>query len=291
MSAKPEVRPPWPDEIWRVQFFLPSAFLFDEAPFLLVAVSGRVERLVGVAALTLRRSDQSPTSWLYLRVESENPASVDLLQGALAEAWRHGVESVHFGQTIDESSPAAATLREAGFETSAVHEVYEVPSAEMGGRLQRIYEKMLSRRLIPDDVQLMTIQPTLIAKVRDFLFEEMPGSASAMALETAGYKAEHSFALLQNGAVKGVVLSRRAGPVAHVGLRVVAKELRGGLAWANLLLLHASMASGLRTGLQVSRFEFNPNQHLDTRQFAQLHGAKLVGRRLLFKIDNPHKSH
>lgn len=69
-----------------------------------------------------------------------------------------------------------------------------------------------------------------------------------------------------------------------MGLRVVAEELRGGLGWANLLLLNATLSSGLQTGLEISRFEFNPEQHLDTKQFAQLNDARLVGRRLLLKI-------
>jgi hypothetical protein len=115
----------------------------------------------------------------------------------------------------------------------------------------------------------------------------MPSSASAMALETAGYKAENSLALILNGEVKGILLCRRIGRMAHLGLRVVAKELRGGLAWANLVLLHAAMSSGLQTGLETTRFEFNPEQHLDTRQFAEINGAKLVSRRLLFKIAKP----
>ena len=97
----------------------------------------------------------------------------------------------------------------------------------------------------------------------------------------AGYKPEHSLALLVRGEVRGVLLCRRHGRVSHVGLRLVAPELRGGLAWANLLLLHASTASGVSTGQERSRFEFSPAEHADTRQFAQGVGAKFLGRRVL----------
>jgi hypothetical protein len=197
---------------------------------------------------------------------------------------------VHFGQTIDEKSPAAEALRVAGFQPSAVHEVYEVDSHQMGARLERIYQRLQSRSLIPADVELTTLQPSVISKARRFLLENLPSSASALALETASYKAEHSLALMQGGEIKGVVLCRRVGTVAHVGLRVVAEELRGGFGWANLVLLHASISSGLQTGLETTRFEFNPGQHHDTKQFANLHGAKLVGRRLLFKVEKPLKT-
>src|SRR4051812_12196160 len=99
----------------------------------------------------------------------------------------------------------------------------------------------------------------------------MPGSASTLAHETAGYKAEHSIALLQNGEIKGVVLGRRRGNMVHTGLRVVSKELRGNSGWANLLMMHTTLSSGLQTGLELARFEFDPELHHDTRQFAALH--------------------
>jgi len=273
----------------RVQHFLPAAFLFDPDPFLLVAVTGRVERFAGALALTLRQVDETPSTWLSMRVENENPVGAELLQRGLEEAWRRGTSSVHFGQTIDEKSPAADALQRAGFVASAVHEVYEVDSHQMGARLNRIYERLQARNLIPSNVELTTLQPSVVPKARRFLFENLPSSASALALETTSYKAEHSLALLQDGVIKGVLLCRRAAAIAHVGLRVVAEELRGGLGWANLLLLHASISSGLQTGLELTRFEFNPGQHLDTKQFANLHGARLVGRRLLFKVEKPDK--
>jgi hypothetical protein len=289
MSGLVEVRRPWADEMPRLQHFLPSAFLFDRNPFLLVAVAGRVERFVGALALTLRPLEQGPATWLNLRVQNEHPAGGELLQRGLEEAWNRGAGSVHFGQTIDEQSPAAAVLQQAGFAVSAVHEVYEVDSRQMGQRLDRIFERLRARHLIPPNVEVTTLQPSVLPKVRDFLLKNLPSSASAVALETAGYKGEHSIALLQEGAVKGVLLCRRTAAVAYVGLRVVAEELRGGLGWANLLLLHASLSSGLQTGLERTQFEFNPAQHQDTKQFAELNGAQLVGRRLLLKIDRPAK--
>ena len=289
MTATAEVRLPWPDEMPRVQHFLPPAFLFDPKPFLLVAVSGRVERLVGAVALT-RPLENNPTAWLHLRIENEHPLGAELLEEGLAEAWQSGADDVHFAQTMEEQSPRAAVLQEAGFTATAVHEVYEVDSAEMGLRLDRIYQRMHARNLVPSDIELTTLQPNVLPRVRKFLLENLPSSVSALALETAGYKAEHSLALVQNGAIKGVLLCRRAANVAFVGLRVVAEELRGGFGWANLILLHASISSGLQTGLEVTRFEFNPGQHHDTKQFAEINRARLVGRRLLLRIKNPAKN-
>jgi hypothetical protein len=285
-----EVRPPWPDEMPRLHHFLPAAFLFDANPFLLVAVSGRVERLVAALGMTLRPLERIQATWLCLRVEKENVSSAELLRHGLDEAWQRGARTVYFGQTIDEESPAASGLKQMGFEAASVHEVYEVKSAEVWQRVSRIYDRLRARNLIPADVELTTLLPNVVPKARQFLLDNLPSSASALALETAGYKAEHSLALIRNGEVKGVFLCRRTGRVAHTGLRVVAEELRSGFGWANLLLLHASLVSGLQTGLEISRFEFDPQQHHDTKQFAELSGARLVGRRLLFKIDNPVKN-
>ena len=286
MTVKTEVRPPWPDELARVQYFLPHAFLFDANPFLLVAVSGRVERFVGALGMTLRPLERIQATWLCMRVESEEARGTELLQKGLDEAWKRGARSVYFGQTFEEDSPAAVALIEAGFKPSAVHEVYEVNSKQMWERIDRLHERLRDRNLVPPDVELTTLQPTVVPQIRKFLLANLPTSASALTLETAGYKAEHSIALMQKGEVKGVLLCRRVGNVAHVGLRVVAEELRGGLGWANLLLLHASLSSGLQTGLELSRFEFDPEEHHDTKQFADISGARLIGRRLLLKIDS-----
>jgi hypothetical protein len=289
MSMHPaEVRLPWPDEIPRVQYFLPTAFLFDPDPFLLVAVSGRVERLVGAMTLVARPLERTNTAWLCLRVEDQHERSgVEMLRRGLDEAWARGFQCVYFGETVDEKSQRATALKEMGFEPAATHEVYEVNSTEIWERTDRILQRLRARNLIPPDVELTTLQPNVVPRVRQFLATNVPESASVPALEAAGYKAEHSIALVRGGEIKGVLLCRRAGHVAHIGLRAVAPELRGGLGWANLLLLHASLSSGLQTGLEISRFEFDPEQHIDTKQFAELNRAHFVRRRLLLKINGP----
>jgi hypothetical protein len=279
-----EVREPWPDELHRVQHFLPHAFLFDADPFLLVAVRGRVERLVGALGVTFRPLEKIHATWLCMRSENEYSSGGELLQRGLDEAWKRGAQSVYFGQTIDEESPTAAVLTESGFKPAAVHDVYEMSSEEIWNRINRLYERLRARELIPADVELTTLQPAVIPRVRKFLMENLPMGASALTLETAGYKSEHSIALIQKDEVKGVLLCRRTGTVSYVGLRVVAEELRGGIAWANLLLLHASLRSGLQTGLELSRFEFDPKEHYDTKQFAEISGARLIGRRLLMRV-------
>jgi hypothetical protein len=283
------VREPWPDEMPRVQHFLRAAFLFDAKPYLLVAVSGRVERFIGALALTSRPLAQMSSSWLALRVPNEHPVGPQLLQRGLEEAWRQDAAAVYFAQTVREGSFAETALRTAGFVNAAAHEVYEVEARPLFDRVHRIYQRMHARNMFPENVQIMTLQRTLTQKVRKFLREALPGSASTLAHETAGYKAEHSLVLLQDGEVKGVLLGRRHGNIALTGLRVVAKELQGGVGWANILLMHTSLASGIQTGLHVARFEFDPEMHHDTQQFARLHEARLVAKRLLLKINNPKK--
>ncbi|MEY2546327.1 MAG: hypothetical protein QOG48_1444 [Verrucomicrobiota bacterium] len=285
-----KVREPWPDEMFRAQHMLRTPFLFDSAPFLLVAASGRVERFIGVLALTERPLQHLQASWLNMRVLAQQEVvGQELLQRGMDEAWRRDSRTVYFAQTVKDDSPMADGLRAAGFKSNAVHEVYELDARALFARIDRIYQRLQTRNSLPTDVELTTLQRSIVPKVRKFLRDNLPGSASTLAHETAGYKAEHSVALLQNDEVKGVVLGRRRGNVAHTGLRVVAKELRGGSGWVNLLMMHATLASGMETGLEMARFEFDPELHHDTQQFAALHGGRLVMRRSLFRAENPAK--
>ena len=275
----------------RLQHFLPPAFLLNpEPPWLHVAVRGAVERLVAAASFSLRplESGGDLLAWMCLRAENgpdKLPLTVALMQQAIDAAWAAGARRAVLAQTFAEDSPTVHALRQLGFTAEACYEGYEFPSLQLAQRLKHIYERVQARGLIPPGAELTTLQPAVIGKVRQFLMEHLPGSETGLTLENAGYKPEHSVALLLNGEVKGVLLCRRAGKVAHIGLRMVAPELRGGIAWANLFLLYASAGSGLHTGLEVNRFEVNPALHADTRQMAQLLGATFVGRRVLLGIE------
>jgi N-acetylglutamate synthase-like GNAT family acetyltransferase len=284
------VRPPWADEMARLRYFLPGAFLFDREPFLLVAVHGEVERFVGAAALSLRPLQSLPVAWLCLRVEevhTRTEIARELMNLALNEAWKGDAEHLYLAQTFDEDSDEARIFLEAGFEKESVTEVYELDSRALGERVERLYQRMRRSGLLPENVDVVALQPALIPKVREFLWQHMPHSASLLALETAGHRPENSLALFINDELKGVLLCRREGRVGYIGLRVVAPELRAGTGWANLVLLHASTSSGLRTGLEVSHFEFDPKLHPDTREFAKAADARQVGRRLLLRMKRP----
>jgi hypothetical protein len=286
-SIPVQVRPPWPDEMPRVQHFIPFGFLFEPDPFLLIAVAGRVERIVGALALSLKPLTHLKAGWISMRVEDEDRVRMDLLEEGLKAAWMKEVRRVYFGHTFEENSAPAKLLRSAGFETESVHEVYEADSRAIFERLDRIYQRLRARNFIPANAEITTLLPAVIPKARKFLAEQMLRSASAVAIETAAYKPDHSYALFVAGEMKGLLLSRRVGNISHIGLRVVDRNLRGRFDWANLALLHASARAGVQTGLEISRFEFNPEEHEDTRQFARLNGARLVGRRLLFTIMRP----
>ena len=203
------IRAPWPDEIARLQYFLPPAFLFDTDPFLRVAVAGRVERFVAALSMTTRPLDKAKAAWLCMRAESQDPLSAELVRLGLAEAWDRGAQSVYFGQTIDEKSEAARALGIMGFEPVSIHEVYELDSKKLWERLDRIRQRMVASNLIPLNVRLTTLQPSMLPKVRQFLMAHLPESVSIMALETGGYKAEHSIALTQENEIKGVGKARR----------------------------------------------------------------------------------
>ncbi len=286
-AAAPLVRPPWPDEIPRLRHYLPEAFLFDDKPALFVGVAGSAERLVAVGALVRRpvpAPDDGPAALLYLRTrEGEQQVAwiKSLARAALDYACRHGIRRICAGQTFAEESPVASALVETGFTPESITEVHVVDSRATLERLRRVYLRLRERGAIPVGARLNTLLPGLVQPVRQFLRAHLPGSASNLAAETAGYKPENSLVLLVRGEVKGALLSRRDGATAFVGLRVVAPELRGGIGWANLLLLYGSLEATVHNGLKESHFEFNPGHHVDTSQFARLSDARLVGRRVL----------
>lgn len=282
------VREPWPDEVSRVQHFLQSGFLYDPEPYLLIAVTGRVERIAGALALSSRALASIESSWMNTRTTHEDESiTADLVKRALDEAWKRESRSVILGQTLREGSPAEQSFRGLGFVPAATHEVYELDAAPLFERIERVYKRLRTRGMIPENAELMSLQQTLIPKVRKFLQETVPGSATTLANNTIGYKSQHSLVLLLGDEVKGVILGRRAGNTGNTGLRAVAKELQGGFGWANIFLMYGSLASGMQTGLERVRFELDPQAHHDTSQFAQIQGGRLVSRRVMLKIDNP----
>lgn len=284
-----EVRPPWPDEIARVKLYLPAAFLYDDHPRLGVAVAGRAGQLVGASAVSMLPLRAERTVGLCLRV-NESPARLAITEAligpALEAAWAAGARSVGFGQTVEAQSPGAALLRRLGFQPHETHEVYEVQCAPLWARLDRVYRRLRSRDLIPRGVEVTHLLTAMGSEARRFLAAHMPQSLSALALGAGGYEAGSSHALWLDGEMKGLLLGRRLGKTTHLtGLRVIAPELRGGLAWANLMLLHAATKLGVEAGLEWSRFELNPQWHRDTRQLALSLGARLVTHLELFRLE------
>jgi len=285
-----EIRPAWPDELWRLKHYLPAAYLYEENPSFYVAVRGRVERLVAAAALSVNPLRSPEADLLFLRAE-QLPERIELMDAlvrrALDAAWEAGARSVRFGQTIDTDSPDAGMLRRAGFVEDEIHELYETPADTAWRGLDHIYRRLRDRHLIPMGAELTTLLPSVIGEARSFLLQHLPRSFSTLALESAGFKPEHSLALWLDGELKGILLCRRTGNTSHTGLRLVAPELRGGVAWANLLLVHASAKVAVQSGVVCIRFELNPALHEDTRQLAAILKARLVSRPALFRMDAP----
>lgn len=286
-SSDVTIRQPWPDEKPRLQDYLRAAFLYEADPSLLVVVKGRVERLVGAAALSFAPIQSVKTGWFSLRIEkSPDQAFItrELSKRILEMAWAAKCDRVFFGGTLDEKSEIAVTLQQLGFSIESVHEVFETNSSTMGPRLAKICDRLEASGLFPAGISLMTLQPRVVPEVREFLLRHIPQSVSSLALQSVAYKPEHSIALLLDGKIKGVLLCRRVEDVGHIGLRVVAPELRGGVGWANLLLLNTYISAGVKTGLRLTRFELNPDMHQDTRQLAETIEAQRRGRRLLLGI-------
>ena len=288
LLAGPEVRGPWPDELARLRHFIPEAFLYEENPVLFVGVAGRVERIVAAGALSFQPMRSTGAGLLFLRTEpGEDRAAwiTALARFALSRAEARGLRWVYLGSSYDEESVTGRALQANGFGFEDRNEVFAIEARSVWERLHRIYERLRGHEMIPPGVRLSTLLPDLLGPVRRFVLQHMPASAELLAAETAGYKPEHSLVLLVRGEVKGVLLCRRDAQKSFVGLRVVAPELRGGIGWANLLLLYVSLGSALQSGLTETHFEANATLHADTRQMAQLFGARLVGSRVLLRMD------
>ncbi len=286
----PEVRAPWPDELPRLRHFLPEAYLYSNHPLFLVGAEGPAERLVAVGALVNQPWQENRQALLYLRAapgEREVAWTTALIRRALDRAQVRGLDSLNLGQTFPEDSVPARVLADAGFLPTDRNEIYSVAARPMWERLHLLHERLQASRMVPPGVRLSTLQPGLLDRVRRFLLQHMPAGASLLTLEAEGYKPEHSLALLVHGELKGVLLCRRSGNRSFVGLRVVVPELRGGIGWANLVLLHASMGTTVQSGLEECHFELNPDLHVDTRQMAQLFGARLIGRRVILRAALP----
>ena len=287
-----EIRRPWPDELWRVQRFVPTVFLYDASPRLDLVVRGRAERIVGVCALSMQPLRRQRAGWVAVSVEErpERPEWLEaLLRRALAAAWDAGAERVGYGHGVTAGSADSALLRRMGFVTHEVHEIYQLSTPEAFRRIDRIYRRLRAGGGIPSGAELSPITPAVLGAARAFLAEHLPRGIAALALENSGYAAGSSLLLWVDGKIQGLLLGRATGNVAYVGLRAVAKELRGGLGWANLMLLHASTELGIQNGVEWTRFELNPDLHGDTQQLARGFDAKLLEHVELFRMERPEK--
>jgi hypothetical protein len=79
--------------------------------------------------------------------------------------------------------------------------------------------------------------------------------------------------------VQGLLLSRYANGVIHVGAVLVAPELRGGHGWANFLLFHRARPDG-SIPVKIIRFTADECLHPNSLRFARLWRARSVGRRV-----------
>ncbi len=277
--ALPAVRPPWPDEMSRLQNFLPLAFrLGDGPPHLGVTVQGATERMTGAFGLRAAGSDDARDARLCLRV-AEVPGRLVLLEAlarrALALAREEGVASVTLQQALDIDTPDAGVLRGLGFVEHERQEVYHCSLTTVLARLDPLHRRLLAGLgRLPAGVELTRLLPDMADTARRFLEENMPEGQPALEAEQHVGGVPLSMVLWLNGQIKGLLLFERDGTVGHCRLRVVARELRGG--WANLCLLHAGVRAARDSGAVWARFELNPARHEETQRLARSLDATLV---------------
>ena len=289
-----QIRPPWQDELLRLREFMPLAVEGTTSTMFLVAVQGPLERIIAAAAIV-----PSPTTAraaiLRWRSAGRRYGTHDLLSGLFrraAELFRQTPSGnrLQLIDYVDAESSEATALTDAGFEIETSQEVFEIPASEVWSRLDGLYQRLTSRNGIPSNSRIAYLTPDRLPEAAALLRRYLPEGQAALAHEHEGFKMDNSYVLLVDEAVKGLLLCRLQGEVAHIGAVLVTEDLRSGYGWANLSLFHESLREALDYGASRLRFTADPRLHANTMDFARLWESKQVGRRLLFSFVLPSKT-
>jgi len=118
--------------------------------------------------------------------------------------------------------------------------------------------------------------------LRRFLDQQNPTLAERLDAEE-GFTLEHSLVLLIDQEIQGAFFTRNHGRESYIGLMLLAESLRGGIAWANTMMMREMLRFGRAVGVEKLIGEVHPGEHRGSQQVAHASGAKLICRRWQFR--------
>lgn len=279
----PVIRPPWPDEVPRVFDAFPRGRR-DAAvhPFVAVATTAGVERIVGVAGIFPHVAAVSGISFTlrprYFAVCDE------LLDTAIRCARRVGSRQIVTLDDLADGSPAVLALQRHGFVLHQRLEVWSTPLTHIAERVERVQTRMdkAGRSLT---IQIRSLTLADIKAVQHLMAEEGLLAGESVALESretpSGFSPALSFVVYDGHELVGAILARSTG-VATVAIEAeaVARRWRNGLNHAHHLLLRATVTAARNLGAQEFVYTVNASGEIDTGRMARRTHSRLLGERL-----------
>jgi hypothetical protein len=294
MKLCPEIRSPWADESRRINGLVPSN---AEALAYRVAVVGRVERIAAAAVLYRARNGLDDGVG-FVRFAGagvlEGATIVQLVQSLREAATAIGwIQELRLVSSVDVTQPLYEMLRDAQFEPHRRLDLYRMQLRALQPRIESVFQRLAARGRIPADARITSPHGDWIPKLRDFLECEKPGLSDRIESETEGFALEHSLLLVIGDAVAGVLFTRNRGAESFLGLILVTRALRGGIAWANAYLIREVLLDGLESGVEHVIFEAHADDHRGTSQLAKATGAERISTRWQFraKLRDYHSLH
>jgi hypothetical protein len=249
-----------------------------------VAVVGRIERIVAAGVLYLSEAERS-TGYLRFAAPAAELASASIpavLTSLAEEAAKAHAREVLLVGSIAEDHPLAARLLQNGFAPFRETEVYELDATAILRRVELIYQRLVGRGMIPPTVEAIAPRGPWLPKLREFLDGQEVTLAERLDTEE-GFTIDHSLILIVDGAIRGAYFTRNRGRESYIGLILLDPALRGGLAWANTLMMRAMLCFGVSSGVERLIMEVHLDAHRGSREIALTSGAKFLCKRWQFR--------
>lgn len=281
LSLTPTIRPPFPDELPRVMGLLPHT---PAQHAIRIAVVGRVERIAAAAVLYFPTAERVSGLLRFTASTAQYAPGIipEVLVPLAAEARIAGAAEVVLVGSVAEDHPLGPLLLEAGFERYRQTELYAVSAVAVLERVEPVYQRLVTRQLIPGNVRVLVPRGAWMPKLRKFLDRQQRNLAERLDAEE-GFTVEHSLALIVDQEIKGAFFTRNRGRESYLGLMLLDESLRGGLPWANTMMMREMLQFGMSVGVEKLIGEVHPGEHRGSQQIARASGAELICKRWQFR--------
>jgi hypothetical protein len=148
-----------------------------------------------------------------------------------------------------------------------------------------LHRRLTNRGLIPSNSRLAHLTQERLGEAANLMSRFLPNEDNPLNESNEGFRMEHSYILLVDDAVKGLLLCRNSGEISHIGAVLVMRDLQGGYGWANFVLHYESLREAIEYGVKTLRFTADPALHPNTVGFAVSWGATRIGAKIRFFFD------